>query len=169
MFKTAISVLKILLFVGQIALLIACQKPDDRRVYFTNLVDGAKVHSPLRVKMKAENLKVKPADAGIEKGSGHFQLLVEPSRTSPASKSHNFRLDFKEGQTEAVVNLFPGEQVLTLLFVQGNNVPVSPPIFQKIRVNVVAQNKEMKNESIAVETVIIPDSLADSTQIPEKE
>ncbi len=128
------------LILGIILFIWGCREAEEKRVYFSNLVDGAKVHSPFRLKMNSENLVIDSANKGMDKGHGYFQLFIEPAEAILHPQASEFRLNFFEGQREAIVNLPKGEHFLTLLFVQGNHVSVNPPIFQKIRINVVAEN-----------------------------
>src|SRR5690242_16488684 len=69
---------------GLAGVLAACGGGSQKKVYFTNLTDGANVESPLKVEFKAENLIVEPATLGVNEGHGHFHIIIDQSLASPS-------------------------------------------------------------------------------------
>lgn len=92
----------------------------EQRVYFRNLKDGQECTSPVLVQMGAEGVVVEPAGP-IAEGRGHHHLLLNGSPIAqgvviPTDEKH---LHFGNGQTEATIELPPGEHKLTLQFADG--------------------------------------------------
>lgn len=127
---------------GVVLGLMACGG-GDKRVYFTNLQDGANVESPFKVAFKAENLIVEPATMGVTEGHGHFHIIVDGSLASPSEPMNKdaTHIHYGDGQSEGVLDLPVGQHTLILQFAKGNHVPYDPPIYQQITVNVTKQNK----------------------------
>lgn len=75
------------------------------------------------------------APAGIEHpNTGHHHLIIDAplppfDEPVPADRNH---LHFGAGQTEAVIELEPGEHTLQLLFGDHNHVPHHPPIYSRV-------------------------------------
>lgn len=113
--------------------------PDDARVYFVNLEDGATVTSPVTVIFGLSGMGVAPA--GIEKEmTGHHHLLVNrPAFGSedaeelafgiPADDNH---VHFGGGQTETVVELPPGTHTLQLVMGDLNHVAHVAPVMSEV-------------------------------------
>ena len=81
---------------------------------------------------------VAPAGSDRE-NSGHHHLLIDtdlPALDQPIPSDFN-HLHFGAGQTEAVVDLTPGDHTLQLVLGDKNHVPHSPPLMsERIRVHV---------------------------------
>jgi hypothetical protein len=81
---------------------------------------------------------VAPAGSDRE-NAGHHHLLIDtelPPLDQPIPNDFN-HLHFGAGQTEAEVNLTPGDHTLQLLLGDKNHVPHSPPVMsERIRVRV---------------------------------
>lgn len=115
--------------------------PDGAAVYFIVLEDGAVVESPFRVRFGLSGMGVAPA--GVEKTiTGHHHLLMntEPPQgedleySIPADENHRH---FGGGQTEAMVDLPPGNHTLQLLLGDQNHIPHNPPVMSsKITITV---------------------------------
>ena len=115
-------------------------QPEDR-VFFIEPQNGVQVKSPFTVKMGAEGLIVEPAREDVEyiEGYGHHHIIVDSEiirlhEPIPKSVQH---LHFGKGQTEAVLDLEPGEHTLRLLFAKGDHVPWNPVISDTIKVTVL--------------------------------
>ena len=118
-------VIQIGLALMALALLNSCKSSssvaiEDQGVYFKNLKNGDVVSSPVKVKMGIKGMDVEPAGK-INKGKGHHHIIVNgPSLPSgkvvPADKTH---LHYGKGQTEAKLDLKPGNYTLTLQFADG--------------------------------------------------
>ncbi len=106
-------------------------RPADARLYIISPGDGAVVDDPVTVVFGVEGMGVAPA--GIEMdGTGHHHLLVnvpvaevDLTRSLPATDRHRH---FGGGQTQATIELGPGEHRLQLLFADHNHVPHDPPL-----------------------------------------
>ena len=91
-----------------------------RRVFFSSPEDGATVKSPVHIEFGVEGMEVKPAGEIVE-GTGHHHLIVGPAgvpegEVVPADETH---IHYGGGQTEADVELPPGEHKLTMQFADG--------------------------------------------------
>lgn len=119
--------------------------PAGAKVSFVDLKDGASIEGPLvdgkvkvMIKMAAENILVKPAGQ-IEAGSGHHHLLIDTESTEKGvvvgqDPQH---IHFGKGQTEAEIDLTPGEHTLELQFADGIHRAYGPELSSKIKVTVV--------------------------------
>lgn len=109
-------------------------RPDDARLYIVSPSDGAVVESPVTVVFGLEGMGVAPA--GIEMAdTGHHHLLIDVpvaevdlDGTLPADDHHRH---FGGGQTQATLELEPGEHRLQLLFADHNHVPHDPPLLSE--------------------------------------
>jgi hypothetical protein len=75
------------------------------------------------------------APAGIDKvNTGHHHLLVDTELPDLKEEIPNDRnhLHFGGGQTEARLELPPGEHTLQLLLANQKHIPHNPPIYSKI-------------------------------------
>ena len=96
--------------------------------YNDSVIKGGK----LWVRMGLRNVGVAPA--GIEfPNTGHHHLLVDTDlppfdEEIPNDKNH---LHFGGGQTEARLELSPGEHTLQLLLADHDHRPHNPPIYSK--------------------------------------
>ena len=111
----------------------------DSAVSFTQPQDGAEVASPFTVKMSTTGVRVEPASEGVNEGAGHHHIVVDADlppagRPVPSDAQH---LHFGKGQTEAVLDLPPGEQTLRLSFADGHHSPYDPAVTDTIKVTVV--------------------------------
>ncbi len=136
----------------------ACQKAPVKKVYFGNLTDGAEIHSPFVVEMKAENLIVEPASMGVQEGRGHFHILIdvpapEAKVMIPKDEKH---IHYGKGQSEDTLHLPQGEHSLSLVFAKGDHIPYDPAIEQTVRIKVI--NVEVPATPPADTTKLNPDS-----------
>ncbi|WP_163575536.1 DUF4399 domain-containing protein [Halomonas faecis] len=103
----------------------------DAEVYFISPEDGATLSSPVTVRMGLEGMGVAPAGTQAE-GTGHHHLLVdttldEVDLDAPLPTDDHHR-HFGGGQTQAEVELEPGEHRLQLLFMDERHVSFDPPV-----------------------------------------
>ena len=110
-------------------------------VYIVNLADGDRVASPVKVLFALAGMGIAPA--GIEhEGTGHHHLLIDRPPMGQgedgaeellysivADENH---VHFGGGQTEAVVELAPGEHTLQLVLGDHNHVPHDPPVVSEV-------------------------------------
>ena len=93
-------------------------------VSFTSPESGATVSSPVQVKMAAEGVTIEPASAGVKPNSGHLHVMIDTDclqagQTIPNDASH---MHLGMGQTEAELQLSPGEHNLCLQLGDANHV-----------------------------------------------
>ena len=123
--------------------LSACGDDPAGKVRITEPSDGASVVSPFKVVMAAEKLAVEPASAGVNDGRGHHHIVIDKDlppkgQPVPADAQH---LHFGKGQTDATLDLPPGEHTIRLLFAKGDHIPYDPEITSDIKVKVTEQRK----------------------------
>lgn len=112
--------------------------PQGARVFFANLKDGDTVSSPVRVQFGAENIGIAPAGQVVE-NAGHHHLIIDadmpdPSKPIPADAQH---LHYGQGQTEATIELPPGQHTLQLVMGDHLHIPFDPVIAsEKITITV---------------------------------
>jgi hypothetical protein len=93
---------------------------SEGRVFFTNLNDGDTVDSPVTVQWSAENFTIEPAGE-VKAGAGHLHIMVDADCVAagqivPADDNH---LHYGKAQTEATLELTPGEHTLCLQAADG--------------------------------------------------
>lgn len=104
--------------------------PSSAEVYFLSPEDGASVSSPVLVRFGLRGMGVAPA--GIEApNTGHHHLLINvdepPPLGLPLAATDQVR-HFGLGQTEAELELEPGEYRLQLVLGDARHVPHDPPV-----------------------------------------
>jgi hypothetical protein len=118
------QLLKILALVLFCLVLAACSSGGGNdaewRVFFTNINDGDTVDSPVTVQWNAENFTIEPAGE-VKAGAGHLHIIVDAACVAagqivPADDSH---LHYGKAQTEAILELTPGEHTLCLQAADG--------------------------------------------------
>ena len=113
--------------------------PPGAAVYFIDLKDGATLLPKSTIHFGLRGMRV--AHAGSDRAnSGHHHLLIDSElppldQEIPSDFNH---LHFGAGETEAEVDLTPGEHTLQLLLGDRRHIPHSPPLMsQRIKVRVV--------------------------------
>lgn len=111
---------------------------EGQKVFFTDLVDGDVVTSPLTVNFGVEGMTVEPAGAIVE-DQGHHHLLIDHDfiavgEVIPAGDST--KLHFGKGQLLTEVNLAPGEHQLTMQFANGAHMSFGEKMSVSISVTV---------------------------------
>ena len=113
--------------------------PPGAAVYFIDLKNGDTVPAKLTIHFGLRGMGVAPAGSD-RPNSGHHHLIIDselPPLDEPIPNDFN-HLHFGAGQTEAEINLPPGEHTLQLLLGDNEHVPHSPPVMsERIRVRVV--------------------------------
>lgn len=111
--------------------------PDGAATYFINLENGSTVTSPVTIQFGLTGMGIAPA--GTEKdNTGHHHLFLnrpplgegefgaeEFELGIPTDENH---MHFGGGQTEATLELPPGQHTLQLVLGDHGHVPHSPPI-----------------------------------------
>lgn len=105
--------------------------------YFVNLKDGDVVSSPVKVIFGLSGMGVAPAGTEAE-NTGHHHILLnrEPLGEGPDGDEEiengiiadENNIHYGKGQTEAVLNLPPGQHTLQLVLGDLNHVPHNPVV-----------------------------------------
>lgn len=105
----------------------------EKALYFLNIRDGDKVHSPFRVVFAVSGMGVAPVQAGKIDGTGHHHILIDldlpPDIKAPIPFDkpdeylHQHYKHFGNGETETVLNLPPGKHKLRLMFANHMHIP----------------------------------------------
>lgn len=113
--------------------------PEGAELYFITPADGDVITGPVTVRFGLRGMGVAPAGIDAD-ATGHHHLLIDvedlPPMGQPLPATDAIR-HFGGGQTEAVLNLSPGEHSLQLLLGDHRHVPHAPPILsEKITITV---------------------------------
>ena len=106
--------------------------PESAELYFISPADGATVSNPVKVRFGLRNMGVAPAGIKYD-NSGHHHLLVDtelPSLDFPIINDEN-HLHYGGGQTEATLELPPGEHTLQLLLGDFAHIPHDPAVMSE--------------------------------------
>lgn len=107
----------------------ATTSPAGAKAFIIEPKDGAVVSSPVTVKFGIEGMEVAPA--GTDKpNTGHHHLIIDTDLKDatvpvPADANH---IHYGKGQTEATIELKPGEHTLQLVLGDKNHIPHNPPV-----------------------------------------
>ena len=130
----ALAVTFALAFGGNAALAGDTPAPEGAKAYIISPEDGASVKSPVEVVFGLTGMGVAPAGVAKEK-TGHHHLLIDTTMEGEALNepipSDDHHLHFGGGQTEASVELQPGEHTLQLIMGDENHIPHDPPIMSE--------------------------------------
>lgn len=106
--------------------------PAGAEAYIISPKDGAVVSNPVTVRFGSRGIGVAPSGVARE-ATGHHHLLIDtglPPLDQPIPSDEHHR-HFGGGQTEATLELTPGEHRLQLLLGDHNHVPHQPPVYSK--------------------------------------
>ena len=108
-----------------------------KRVFFKWPKDGSTVGSPVFIDMGLEGMKIEPAGK-VNPGYGHHHILINqkfwPSgNVIPMSDS---TLHYGKGQTDATIELDPGEYIISLQFADGVHASFGEEMSASIKINV---------------------------------
>ena len=107
--------------------------PTDAFLYIIWPPDGTTVTGPFWCRFGLRNMGVTQAGSNAP-NSGHHHLLIdvneplEPNEPIPQDKTH---LHFGAGQTEALIDLPPGQHTLQLVLGDAKHYPFNPPLVSK--------------------------------------
>jgi hypothetical protein len=115
---------------GSLSLALAAEPPPGARLYIIwpkngQVIQGGKFW--LRMGLKGAGI----APAGIRKeGTGHHHVLIDADPPPPGEPIPNNRnnLHFGGGQTEARIELPPGQHTLQLVLGDADHIPFDPPL-----------------------------------------
>jgi hypothetical protein len=118
--------------------------PEGAKVFFVEPTEGARIQGPLvdgkvsvLVKMGTEKIEVKPA-GHIEAGSGHHHIIIDTASDpegAVVAKDEQHQ-HYGQGQTEATLNLTPGQHTLHLQFADGIHRSYGPKLESTINLTV---------------------------------
>ena len=96
------------------------------------------VVSPVKVVMGVEGMKINPS-GGVVAGAGHHHILISQGpvrggKVIPTDKTH---LHYGKGQTEAAIDLEPGDYTLTIQFADGLHRSFGKKMAATIHIKVV--------------------------------
>jgi hypothetical protein len=116
--------------------------PAAALTYIVSPDDGAQVTSPVTVQFGLRGMGVAPAGVTAP-NTGHHHLLIDvaelPPDNLPLPATDQIR-HFGLGQTEAVIELAPGEHTLQLVLGDALHIPHDPPIrSERITITVAAE------------------------------
>lgn len=106
--------------------------PENAELYFISPADGATLSNPITVRFGLSNMGVAPAGIQYD-NSGHHHLLVDtelPTLNFPIINDEN-HLHFGGGQTEATLELPPGQHTLQLLLGDFAHIPHEPAVMSE--------------------------------------
>jgi len=115
------------------AVLERTPSPAGAKVWLIEPVDGAVLKNPITVKFGTEGMLVAPAGSE-EANSGHHHLLIDTELEDynapvPADDTHRH---FGKAQTEATIELAPGQHKLQAIFADKNHIPHEPPVQSEV-------------------------------------
>ena len=105
----------------------------DASLYIISPKDGATVSAPFWCIFGLRGMGISHAGDQFP-NSGHHHLLIDvdeplnPSEPIPQDKKH---LHYGSGQTEALVQLSPGQHTLQLVLGDAKHFPFNPPLVSK--------------------------------------
>ena len=127
-------------FLVTLSLVLSISVAASAEVYIISPKDGEEVSSPVEVFFGLQGMGIAPAGINFP-NTGHHHLLIDldqlPDLKSgiPADAQH---LHFGKGQTQALIELDPGEHSLQLLLGDWMHVPHETPVVsEKIKILVL--------------------------------
>ncbi|MEM7405837.1 MAG: DUF4399 domain-containing protein [Pseudomonadota bacterium] len=116
-------------------------RPDGASVYFINVKNGDTVASPVHLQFGLSGMGVAPAGVPNIPDTGHHHLIIDAELAGdalklpvPADEKHRH---FGKGQTEAKIELAPGEHTLQLVLGDWKHVPhIRPVMSERITITV---------------------------------
>jgi hypothetical protein len=137
-------------------------------VYFTDPVkDGAVLRPKFTMYFGLKNMGLAPA--GTDRAnSGHHHLLIDtelPALDQPIPNDFN-HLHFGGGQSEAEIELKPGQHTLQLLLGDKDHIPHTPPVMSK-RITVRVIDPSLRKPSPQDARVYLV-GLSDGAHLPPK-
>lgn len=115
---------------------------EGATVAFANLSDGDVVPPSFVARFTISGMGIAPAGTRID-NTGHFHLLIDleelPDFDQPLPANEQL-LHFGKGQTQAELDLAPGEHSLQLLLADYAHVPHDPPVLSEVITITVAQD-----------------------------
>ena len=107
--------------------------PEGANAYLLSPSNGDTLSSPVTVVFGLKGMGVAPAGTEKEK-TGHHHLIIDaelPPLDEPIPADDNYR-HFGGGQTEASIELAPGQHRLQMLLGDHNHIPHNPPVASEV-------------------------------------
>ena len=104
---------------------LAHKAKKNAEVFIANLEDGAVVENPVRVEFGARHIQIAPVGVNVHR-AGHHHLLLdvdEPESIDDVIPFDANHLHYMNGETEAVIQLPPGEHTLQLILGDEEHQP----------------------------------------------
>ena len=107
--------------------------PKDAYLYIISPKDGATMSGPFWCVFGLRGMGITHAGEQFP-SSGHHHLLIDvddplnPSEQIPQDKKH---LHYASGQTQALIQLSPGQHTLQLVLGDARHFPFNPPLMSK--------------------------------------
>ena len=127
-------------FFLSLTIIFSISAVESAEVFIISPKNGEKVSSPVEVIFGLKGMGIAPAGVNFP-NSGHHHLLINlnelPDLKSgiPADANH---LHFGKGQTQALIELDPGEHTLQLLLGDWMHVPHEVPVVsEKVKIFVL--------------------------------
>ena len=127
-------------FLVTLSLIFSISVAASAEVFIISPKDGEEVSSPFEVIFGLQGMGIAPAGINFP-NTGHHHLLIDldqlPDLKSgiPADAQH---LHFGKGQTQALIELDPGEHSLQLLLGDWMHVPHETPVVsEKVKILVI--------------------------------
>ena len=127
-------------FLVTLSLIFSISVAASAEVFIISPKDGEEVSSPVEVIFGLQGMGIAPAGINFP-NTGHHHLLIDldqlPDLKSgiPADAQH---LHFGKGQTQALIELDPGEHSLQLLLGDWMHVPHETPVVsEKVKILVI--------------------------------
>jgi hypothetical protein len=109
---------------------------EGAREYFINLEDGQHVTSPVLIQFGLSGMGISPfgiTGQGTE-NTGHHHLVIDsptPQAGVPIPAEAGKYIHYGRGQTEASVELAPGQHTLQLVLGDAAHIPHNPPVMSE--------------------------------------
>ena len=127
-------------FLVTVSLIFSISVAASAEVFIISPKDGEEASSPVEVIFGLQGMGIAPAGINFP-NTGHHHLLIDldklPDLKSgiPADAQH---LHFGKGQTQATIELDPGEHSLQLLLGDWMHVPHETPVIsEKINISII--------------------------------
>ena len=109
--------------------------PAGAKVYFINIQNGARVKSPVLVQFGLSGMGIAPfglTGPGTQ-NTGHHHLIIDspPPALDVPIPANPMHVHYGRGQTEATVELPPGQHTLQLVLADALHIPHNPPVMSE--------------------------------------
>jgi len=136
--KQAVKSIRFMAMFAMLPAMMACSQAEHGpHVEFIQPQDGMDVGPNVKVVMDVHGMKVHKAGELIE-GTGHHHLIIDGSfvpKGEVVGKDATHK-HFGKAQTEAMIELTPGEHTLTLQFADGHHQSYGRNLSETIHVHV---------------------------------